>query len=138
MCMLRTIRNVTSYWYRTFDKIDTAKREIKMIGIGNSFSVFWYIQRASRQPLSSSMEQTYVLVMVRGVEYSMIHNNNKNLHNILYTSLIFSISWSTLTSFHISIFYFFRLSEILNSHISRFLFRRIVWGWIFVVLLPLE
>jgi len=138
MCMLRTIRNVTSYWYRTFDKIDTAKREIKMIGIGNSFSVFWYIQRASRQPLSSSMEQTYVLVMVRGVEYSMIHNNNKNLHNILYTSLIFSISWSTLTSFHISIFYFFRLSEILNSHISRFLFRRIVLGWIFVVLLPLE
>ena len=138
MCMLRNIRNVTSYWYRTFDKIDTAKREIKMIGIGNSFSVFWYIQRASRQPLSSSMEQTYVLVMVRGVEYSMIHNNNKNLHNILYTSLIFSISWSTLTSFHISIFYFFRLSEILNSHISRFLFRRIVWGWIFVVLLPLE
>lgn len=136
--MLRNIRNVTSYWYRTFDKIDTAKREIKMIGIGNSFSVFWYIQRASRQPLSSSMEQTYVLVMVRGVEYSMIHNNNKNLHNILYTSLIFSISWSTLTSFHISIFYFFRLSEILNSHISRFLFRRIVLGWIFVVLLPLE
>jgi len=136
--MLRTIRNVTSYWYRTFDKIDTAKREIKMIGIGNSFSVFWYIQRASRQPLSSSMEQTYVLVMVRDVEYSMIHNNNKNLHNILCTSLIFSISWSTLTSFHISIFYFFRLSEILNSHISRFLFRRIVLGWIFVVLLPLE